>query len=186
MCWPNRQAGRRMTDRISRMKVFLVGYMGSGKSTLGPALAARLGIPFVDLDSALEASAGISIGQWFADRGEADFREAESRMIRERCGDASSFVMAAGGGAPAFHGNMEAMNRSGITVYLRCPEDVLVSRLIAQRTHRPLLASLREEELPSFIRAHLHVREAYYEESQIAWEDQEDVESLAARIRALG
>lgn len=167
------------------MKVFLIGYMGSGKSTRGPELAGTLGIPCIDLDEELSARAGMTIHDWFELFGENDFRQAEAELLREFGRSSESFVMATGGGAPVQPGNMAFMNDHGITVYLKVHENELVRRLCDGKSHRPLLPSLDAEGLSEFVRSHLHARESKYEESHLIWSASESATECAARIKRL-
>lgn len=111
---------------------------GSGKSTLGKGLAKRLKLPFVDLDLEVETRAGLSVQQIFAQQGEESFRILESETLNDWINSTEGFVMATGGGAPCFHGGMERINRSGLSVFLEVPLSVLAART-ANATDRPLL-----------------------------------------------
>lgn len=114
--------------------------MGSGKSFVGSRLATELGVPFIDLDAEIEATAGKTISAIFADAGEAEFRRLETETLRATAAR-PAFVLATGGGAPCFHNNMAWMNANGTTVFLDPDLEVLVARLEAGREHRPLLQS---------------------------------------------
>ena len=105
-------------------RIFLTGYMGSGKTTLGRALAAEMGIPFIDLDHYIEKRYCKTIAQLFAEKGEEGFREVERRMLHE-VGEFEDVIISTGGGTPCFFDNIEYMNAQGTTVYL----DVPVERL---------------------------------------------------------
>lgn len=111
------------------MKIFLIGLPGSGKTTIGRALAERLAIPFVDLDVEVEKKEGCSIGQIFEREGEPYFRQAEASVLREISTTHDSFVMATGGGTPCFYEGIEFMNGHGVTVFLDVPLDMLLKRL---------------------------------------------------------
>ncbi|MFT4177927.1 MAG: shikimate kinase [Thermomonas sp.] len=121
----------------NRRHIVLIGPMGSGKSTLGPALAARLELGFVDLDARIVADAGCSIARIFADEGEAGFRIRESRALAEALADAPA-VIATGGGAVLAQANRNAMRAAGTVVYLHVDADTQLARL-AFDTTRPLL-----------------------------------------------
>ena len=118
--------------------VYLIGFMGAGKSTVGRDLAARLGWPFRDTDELIEGKAGLSIPEIFAALGEAGFRRLEAEVIREVTGE-TGLVVALGGGAPLQAGNWHRIKTSGITVYLREEPEALFSRL-AENGGRPLLS----------------------------------------------
>ena len=144
------------------MRIFLTGFMGSGKSFVGRRLAKREGLPFVDLDDCLEQQAGMPITQIFAERGEEHFRTLESRLLR--CfSDLPMFVMATGGGAPCFHGNMDWMNAAGLTVFIDPTVDILTRRLRAERDKRPLLHG--DKDLEKLISDKLASRRAWYEKA---------------------
>lgn len=117
--------------------VFLVGFMGSGKSTVGPLLAAELGLPFADLDDDIEARAGRTIAEIFSTDGEAAFRDAEHAALRERVMQATPLVLALGGGAFTFARNRELLPGAGKSVWLDCPFEV-AHRRVEGFGHRPL------------------------------------------------
>lgn len=128
------------------MKIILVGMPGSGKSTVGKQLASHLNLPLIDLDAAIEQSAGQEIKSIFAEKGEEHFRELESQTLQQVLASTDSFILATGGGAPCFHNGMEIINQHGISIFLDVPVDELVER-VAKDTNRPLLAVSDKEEL---------------------------------------
>lgn len=142
-------------------RIFLVGYMGSGKSTLGRALAAATGMGFVDLDWYIEERMHRSVGELFAMHGEDGFRDVERRMLHE-ASDFEDVVIACGGGTPCFFDNMDFMNSRGLTVLLDVGIDRLTERLCKGRASRPLLAGKSDEELRSFIAEGLERRMPFY------------------------
>lgn len=148
------------------LRIFLTGFMGSGKSYTGRRLSEALGIPFVDLDNWIETQEGQSIQAIFNASGEAAFREIEREALHQMI-EYGQAVIACGGGAPCFFDNMEWMNRHGITVYLQTPVDDLCRRLLPEMAHRPLLKGLDEQALPGFIGEKLALREPYYLQSQV-------------------
>jgi shikimate kinase len=143
------------------MNVYLIGYMGSGKSTVGRKLAARLGLQFADLDQWLEERAGISISEWFEQKGEADFRAKEQAALEELTKQ-SGLVVATGGGTACGDTNLSFMGKSGVVIYLEVEVPVLLSRLKPELLKRPLLAGRLEPELTEFISNHLEERKPYY------------------------
>ena len=148
------------------MNVYLIGYMGSGKSTAGRKLAVRLNRSFVDLDSALEQHAGMPISAWFTSKGEDDFRKAETQLLTEFSAQ-KDLVIATGGGTPCFANNLELMKKTGVVVYLDMDVDQLVSRLKSGQAQRPLIAGKSPEELTAFITGHLEARKPYYEQAHV-------------------
>ncbi len=147
------------------MNILLIGYMGSGKTTLGQRWAHTYGMRFVDLDERIEALVGRDIPTIFEAEGEETFRDYE-RQILEGLLQGDGQVIATGGGTPCHGDNMDQMNRAGYTVYLRVPPEVLADQLKAEKKERPLIADVPDEELANFIRAHLKERSPYYEEAQ--------------------
>ena len=119
-------------------RIYLVGLPGSGKTTLGTALAAALSLPFVDLDAEIEKQEGEAVPSIFSSKGEDHFRRVESRVLREWAGSLQSFVMGTGGGAPCFYQGMDIINSSGISIFLDVAVDEILRRLAAFN-NRPLL-----------------------------------------------
>lgn len=149
-----------------RTRLYLIGYMGSGKSTVGKMLAAALGYSFVDLDLFIEQRYLKSVSQLFAEYGEAHFREVEHRALLE----VSTFeqvVISTGGGSPCFFNNMEFMNREGLTIYLKATVNTLYERLLKGRNKRPLIANKTKEELVQYIEQMLEKREPFYSQSAL-------------------
>lgn len=168
---------------------FLIGYMGSGKTTLGRAVSARTGVRFIDLDDYIEQREGCTIREIFATRGEAAFRDIERQALAEVCGMADTLV-ACGGGTPCFGDNMEVMNSRGLTVYLDAPHSSLLSRLKEGRAARPLIASLSDDELGEFISTQLGRRLPYYTRAALSFdssrlEDPQQVDESVDRFLKL-
>lgn len=168
-------------------RIFLVGYMGAGKTTLGRALAKTLGLQFVDLDCYIEERYHKTISQIFADKGENGFRELEKRMLHE-AGEFENVVISTGGGTPCFFDNMDYMNSQGTTVYLDVPVERLFIRLSIARHKRPLIKEKNNEELRAFISEQLEKREGYYRKAEYTFiadrlEDRKQIESSVEAFR---
>ena len=149
-------------------RIFLTGYMGSGKTTLGRALAADMGIEFIDLDHYIEQRCRKSIAQLFAEKGEEGFREVERRMLHE-VGEFEDVIISTGGGTPCFFDNIEYMNSQGTTVYLDVPVERLHIRLCIARNKRPLIKDKNDEELMAFIIEQLEKRAPHYSKAQYSF-----------------
>jgi len=143
------------------MRIYLVGFMGSGKSSLGKRLAKRLDFPFIDLDDEMEQLSGKSIPEIFEQQGELQFRRLESETLRKTV-EYSSAVVATGGGTPCYFDNMEFINRNGISVYLRLTPQSLAWRLENTHKKRPLLRNCKGENLLHYIESKLQEREQFY------------------------
>ncbi len=147
-------------------KIFLVGFMGSGKSTAGKKLAARLGWSFIDLDERIESSTGMKINEIFHKRGEKSFRETETDQLH-RLEKIKNAVISTGGGTPCFNGNMDFMLTTGLTVYLCLTPVQLKSRLETSGSERPLIRDLGKEDLLNYIIKTLEEREKWYLKADI-------------------
>lgn len=148
------------------MRIYLIGYMGSGKSTLGNILAREMGLTFIDLDKYIEERNYRTVPQLFAELGEPGFRERERKALEE-ISEFTGVVIATGGGAPCFYDNMELMNRSGITVFLDIHPSVLADRLLKSKTERPLIQGKSRTELIRFIDESLKSRMPFYSKARI-------------------
>ncbi len=162
--------------------IFLVGYMGSGKSTIGRLLAENLHFQFIDLDAWIENRYHKTIRELFAEFGEAKFREIEHKGLKELA-DFQDVVVATGGGAACYHQNMEWMNAHGITIYLVASVETLVGRLAAAKAKRPLVSDKSDVDLEVFITESLHRREPFYRQAHLVVDSTSDsAEVLTARI----
>lgn len=152
------------------MKItYLIGYMGSGKSTIGRKLANKLDIGFIDLDKYIEEKESSTIAEIFEMKGEAEFRKIEQQALIE-VSKLENKVISLGGGTPCFFDNMEIINNSGVSVYLKMPIGMLVSRLINAKVQRPLIKGMNREELFSFIEEQLYEREKFYSLSSVVFD----------------
>ena len=163
--------------------IFLIGYMGCGKSTMGRAVSQLTGVSFIDLDNYIEGRYHMSVKEIFAKHGEEGFRDIERRMLQE-VADFEDVIVACGGGTPCFFDNMEYMNAHGTTVFLNTPIPRLHSRLMRGRHKRPLIANKSDEELLEFIKTALATRMEHYAKAQIEFsserlESREEIENTA-------
>ena len=147
-------------------RIFLIGYMGSGKTTLGRAFAKDAGLSFIDLDWYIEERALRTISALFAEEGEEGFRRLERRMLHE-VSEFEDVVIACGGGTPCYYDNMDFMMQAGITVYLDASEDVLFRRLKVASVNRPLLKGKTDSELRDFIAEGLKARMPWYGKAKL-------------------
>jgi shikimate kinase len=146
--------------------IYIVGFMGSGKTTAGKKLASLLGWSFVDLDKKIEEHEGKSIPEIFSQNGEDYFRKIESYLLRN-LKTKSDTVISTGGGTPCYSDNMDFMLGNGLTLYLRLTPGELKSRLSESKGERPLIKDLDQKELLSFIEQRLSDREKWYERCDI-------------------
>lgn len=150
-------------------RIFLIGYMGAGKTTAGRELAKALGLDFIDLDHFIQGRFQKTVGQIFQEVGEAEFRNIERNVLHE-VGEFEDIVIATGGGTPCFFDNMDYMNHAGTTVYLKALPEALTARLNICKDKRPLIKDKNEEELYTFIVESLEKRELYYSRAKIIFE----------------
>jgi shikimate kinase len=147
------------------MRIFLVGFMGSGKTTIGKQLACRLGYQFIDQDEMIEKRFSKTINEVFVTFGEAKFREAERDALLQLT-EMDNVVISTGGGAPCFNGNMDLMNCYGVTIYLKANPGILMHRLKDTSAHRPLIKDKSEAELMQYITEKLTEREPFYTQAK--------------------
>lgn len=155
------------------MKVFLIGFMGSGKTHWGRLLGEKLRLPFFDLDEQVESSEGKPINRIFAEDGEEYFRLLEKDTLHILTESHDSFVMAAGGGTPCYFNNIEYMKKAGTTVWINTPVELLFERLLNEKNNRPLIKELNDAQLKSFIIKKFSDRKIYYEQADLVV-DEED------------
>ena len=155
------------------MKIFLIGFMGSGKTYWGKKLSEKLTLPFFDLDEQIESHEGKTISQVFAEEGEEYFRLLEKDTLHIITESHDSFIMATGGGTPCYFNNIEFMNRAGTAVWINTPVDLLFERLIKDKAHRPLIKDLNDAQLRSFIIKKFSDRKIYYEQAEMTVDENE-------------
>lgn len=142
-------------------RIIIIGYMGSGKTTVGHALSQDLGLPFYDLDWYIETRMHRTVKQIFDEKGEEGFRKIEHNLLHE-VAEFEDVIISCGGGTPCFFDNIDYINRQGETVYLKCTTDVLYKHLKMGKTVRPLLLNKTPDEVKTFIEAQLKQREPFY------------------------
>ncbi|MDO5481703.1 MAG: shikimate kinase [Bacteroidaceae bacterium] len=146
-------------------RIFLIGYMGAGKTTFGKPLAQKLGAAFCDLDDYIEEHCGQTISEIFAEKGEEAFRTIERNMLQE-VAELENVVVSCGGGTPCFFDNMDMMNACGETVFLSASPAVLKEHLLMGKNKRPLIQGKKPEELEDFVRESLKGRLPFYQEAK--------------------
>lgn len=168
--------------------LFILGYMGSGKTTFGKALSAATGLRFIDLDFYIEQRFHATVREIFAQHGEDGFRRIERDMLREVAGFEDT-IISCGGGTPCFFDNVDFMNSMGTTLWLQASRESLFSRLIRKREKRPLLAGHTDEEIRDIIDRQLIAREPFYSKARHVWqsdslEDRRQIDSSIADFLA--
>ncbi|WP_321519758.1 shikimate kinase [uncultured Bacteroides sp.] len=168
-------------------RIFLIGYMGAGKTTLGKAFAKEMNLSFVDQDWYIEERFHKTVQEIFAERGEQGFRELERQMLHE-IAEFENVVISTGGGAPCFYDNMDFMNQQGSTVFLNVSPDVLFCRLKLASHSRPVLQGKSNEELRAFIVHTLEKRKPFYSKAKYVFdadelEDIYQIKSSVSRLR---
>jgi shikimate kinase len=149
--------------------LYIIGFMGSGKSTAGKKLASLLGWSFIDLDKSIEDQTGKTIPEIFSLHGEDHFRNVESEVLRSLKSQINT-VISTGGGTPCHGDNMDFMLKTGLTLYLKLTPGQLKSRLSESKGERPLIKDLTDEGLLRFIEDKLASREKWYNSAEITME----------------
>ena len=167
----------------SGTRIYLIGFMGVGKSTLGKQLAGELGYHFLDLDKVFEQTYKININHFFDKYDETLFRKLEREILESTFG-MEKIVISTGGGTPCFFNSMESMNGAGLTVYLEMNAEGIFERLKKAKRKRPLVADLNDTELMRTIAEKLEHRVSFYRQAKIIYPaDGIDVIRLAETIR---
>jgi len=166
------------------MKIILLGYMGSGKSTVAQLLADRLQLRSMDLDTLIESHTELTIPEIFKEKGEIYFRKLEHQILKKTLDSPDSFVIALGGGTPCYSGNMDLILQATTNVfYLKMGVPALTKRLSREREDRPLISHIAIEELPEFIGKHLFERQPFYmQATNILKIDNKSAEDIAEEI----
>ena len=142
-------------------RIILIGYMGSGKTTVGKALSKETGMMFYDLDWYIESRMRKTVSQIFAEKGEEGFRKIEYNLLHE-VAEFEDVIISCGGGTPCFFDNMDYLNQQGDVVYLKATPETLYKHLLMAKVERPLLKDKTPEELIAYITEHLKEREPFY------------------------
>ena len=165
------------------MRVILVGFPGSGKSSVGKKLAAKLGCEFVDLDDAFEEEYHVSIVDFFAKYNETAFRSCERKVLLDKL-QFENVVISSGGGTPCFSDNMQLMKNSGVVVYIKMAPASLFDRLSHAKRPRPLVQNKTPEELRAYIDTNLPLRETFYQQAHLTVKGESiDIERLCEEVR---
>ncbi len=152
------------------MKIILLGYMGSGKSSVGKSLSRVINVPFFDLDAVIEEKLKMSISEIFKLKGEIYFRKKEEEILKELLKKNQKMIVALGGGTPCYGTIMNELNEMDTVelIYLKASVQELTTRLWTEKQHRPMIAHLKDSiELDDFIRKHLFERNFYYNQAAI-------------------
>ena len=147
-------------------RIFLIGYMGAGKTTVGRIMSDRLGLSFIDMDHYIEGRFHKTVEKLFSEKGENAFRDIERRMLHE-VAMFEDVLVSTGGGVPCFYDNMAFMNEVGTTVYLKVSVNELTNRLEACKNVRPVLQGRHGEVLKTFITDSLKKRESFYSKAKV-------------------
>lgn len=152
-------------------KIFLIGFMGAGKTHWGKIWTKDRGYSFYDLDTEIERVAGKTISAIFDEEGETYFRKLESEVLESMFGK-DKFILSCGGGTPCYHSNLDSINSNGLSVYLKTPVEFLFKRLLPEKNHRPLIRNLNEDQLKEYINDKLKEREKYYLQCDIILQEE--------------
>ena len=164
-------------------KIYLVGYMGAGKTTTACRLAQRLGWEVADTDALFEEKYKISVNDFFNKYDEPLYRKLESEVLKATEG-LENVVVSTGGGTACYFDNMEWMNSHGLTVFLRISPQAAVDRVIHSRHKRPLAEGKSEKELTEFVNSHYASRMPFYEQARLTVKSEDlDVEGLLLSIK---
>lgn len=160
-------------------RVFLIGYMGAGKSSVGKKMANSFGVPFIDIDSLIVEKHKMSINYFFREYGEETFRDEETKVLKDVISAHNEAIIAVGGGLPCFNDNMTIINKEGVSIYLHRPAKELFARLKNKKEDRPLIKDLSDQELLTFIENQLQEREKFYNQAHLkVGRDEQKLSSL--------
>ena len=168
-----------------------MGYMGSGKSIVSNELSSKLCFKNIDLDNEISSEIGLSISEIFQKKGELFFRKKEKEILERVLDSQKDVVLSLGGGTPCYYNNIDLINERSVSVYLVANVNTLVKNLLCEREKRPLIAGIKEEELPNFIGQHLMERNHYYSKAKVTvmvndWDLDRIVSDILTEIEKLG
>ena len=149
------------------MKIFLIGFMGCGKTHWGKLLSEKLGMPFFDLDDKIAEHEGRSIADIFKIQGEEHFRLLEKDVLHILTESHESFVMATGGGTPCFYNNIDYLKKQGTVVWINCSTELLYQRLVKEKAERPLISNIADDQLKNYIVKKYSGRKIYYQQANV-------------------
>jgi len=177
--------------KIFVMIITLMGYMGSGKSIVSNELSSKMRFKNIDLDNEISSEIGLSIPEIFQKKGELFFRKKEKEILERVLDSQEDVVLSLGGGTPCYYNNIDLINERSVSVYLVANVNALVKNLLYEREKRPLIAGIKEEELPNFIGQHLMERNQYYSKAKVAvmvndWDIDKIVSGILTEIEKLG
>lgn len=167
------------------MKIILLGYMASGKSTIGKFLATKMYLPFIDLDAYIETKEKKTISEIFKDEGEIYFRLKEHQYLKKLLAKEDHFILSLGGGTPCYARNMEfiSQDNNSKSVYLKASIKTIVNRLQRSKNKRPLIANLNNEKLYEFVAKHLFERSYFYNKATIKMNvDNKSIEEITNEL----
>jgi shikimate kinase len=177
--------------KIFIMIITLMGYMGSGKSIVSNELSSKLRFKNIDLDNEISSEIGLSIPEIFQKKGELFFRKKEKEILERVLDSQEDIVLSLGGGTPCYYNNIDLINERSVSVYLVANVNTLVKNLLYEREKRPLIAGIKEEELPNFVGQHLMERNHYYSKAKVTvmvndWDLDRIVSDILTEIEKLG
>ena len=165
------------------MKIFLIGFMGCGKTHWGKEISMKLKIPFFDLDAKIEESEGKKIQEIFDEKGEEYFRHLEKEVLYLLTESHETFVMATGGGTPCFFNNVDYLKKHGTVIWINCSVDCLYKRLVLEKDRRPLISKIPTEQLRSYIVKKFSNRKIFYQQANIILnEDDINIDQVLDKI----
>ena len=168
------------------MKLVFLGYMASGKSAVASDFSTLLNLEFIDLDAYIEKQEGASISEIFASKGEVYFRKKENHYLIDLLDQDRSFILSVGGGTPCFTGNMKIIQEKAISVYLKASIQTIYKRIVNEKSKRPLVAEIPDQDLEEFIAKHLFERAPYYKKASYTVNvDDKSIKDLSKEISEL-